>query len=42
MKPAFKISSHEFGYGRIARAFKNSQLIRPLPDDAIIICETAH
>jgi hypothetical protein len=26
----------------VARALKNSQLIRPLPDDVIIICETVH
>ena len=27
---------------RAGRALKNSQLIRQLPDDVIIICETAH
>jgi len=26
----------------VARALKNSQLIRRLPDDVIIICETVH
>jgi hypothetical protein len=28
--------------GRFARALKNSQLIRHLPDDVTIICETVH
>jgi hypothetical protein len=40
--PRCSLDPYEFRYGRFARALKNSQLIRPLPDDAIIICETVH
>ena len=34
------LGPYQFRYGRFARALKNSQLIRPLPDDVTTICET--
>jgi hypothetical protein len=37
--PRCSLDPYEFGYGRIARAFKNSQLTC---GDAITICETVH
>ncbi len=40
--PRCSLDPYEFGYGRFARALKNRQLIRPLPDGATIILETVH
>jgi hypothetical protein len=40
--PPRRIDPYEFRYGRFARALKNRQLIRPLPDGVTIILETVH
>jgi hypothetical protein len=40
--PRCSLDPYQFRYGRFARALKNSQLIRRLPDDVTIICETVH
>jgi hypothetical protein len=36
------LGPYVFRYGVFARALKNSQLIRPLPDAVTTICETVH
>src|ERR1700751_6169986 len=41
-QPPDSLDPYQFRYGRFARALKNSQLIRRLPDDVTIICETVH
>ena len=41
-RPPDSLDPYQFRYGRFARALKNSQLIRRLPDDVTIICETVH
>jgi hypothetical protein len=40
--PRCSLDPYEFRYGRFARALKNSQLIRPWPDESHAIYGTGH
>jgi hypothetical protein len=39
-RPPDSLDPYQFRYGRFARALKSRQLIRRLPDEVTIICET--
>jgi hypothetical protein len=36
------LDPYQFRYGRFARALKSRQLIRRLPEEATIVCQTGH